>query len=249
MHWADAEGLQKIVDGLKNQEARMGSRFQLLAIVARQGAKKGRSLPADVSAKQGTAMSDYMVEETTGDGDGALFARRGDLSLADRRPRRDAGLCRLHLPSTCPSGPERMEMFTVHKTVGATILLVALLRLAYRLINPPPPYPSDMPRWERFLAVWSHRIVLLPADRAAADRADRGVGRAKDGWVDAASGACAAGAADRRRRNVRRGPRNPRLHHARAARRSTSRRRSTTSSAQARPMPPGRMPPFQPVED
>ncbi len=27
MHWADAEGLQKIVDGLKNQEARMGSDF------------------------------------------------------------------------------------------------------------------------------------------------------------------------------------------------------------------------------
>ncbi|MEA1073245.1 3-hydroxyacyl-CoA dehydrogenase NAD-binding domain-containing protein [Sphingomonas sp. LY160] len=27
MHWADSEGLQKIVDGLKNQEARMGSDF------------------------------------------------------------------------------------------------------------------------------------------------------------------------------------------------------------------------------
>ena len=34
MHWADSEGLQKIVDGLKNQEARMGSDFKLRQIAA-----------------------------------------------------------------------------------------------------------------------------------------------------------------------------------------------------------------------
>ena len=55
-------------------------------------------------------------------------------------------------------GPDRMEVFTWHKTIGATILLLALLRLAVRLLNPPPPYPSDFPKWERFFAVWNHRI-------------------------------------------------------------------------------------------
>jgi cytochrome b561 len=64
-----------------------------------------------------------------------------------------------------PRGPERMELFTWHKTVGATILVLALVRLAVRLMSPPPPYPSDFPRWERFLAVWNHRLfyVLLVA--------------------------------------------------------------------------------------
>ena len=49
--------------------------------------------------------------------------------------------------------PERMEMFAWHKTLGALILVLALVRLAVRLMNPPPPYPSDFPKWERFAAV------------------------------------------------------------------------------------------------
>jgi len=60
-----------------------------------------------------------------------------------------------------PKGPERTEMFAWHKTIGATILILALVRLAVRLLNPPPPYPTDFPRWERFLAVWNHRIFYF----------------------------------------------------------------------------------------
>jgi cytochrome b561 len=62
-------------------------------------------------------------------------------------------------------GPDRMEVFTWHKTIGATILVLALIRLAVRLMNPPPPYPANFPKWERFLAVWNHRLfyVLLIA--------------------------------------------------------------------------------------
>ena len=57
--------------------------------------------------------------------------------------------------------PERMELFAWHKTIGATILVLALIRLAVRLMNPPPPYPSDFPKWERFLAVWNHRLFYI----------------------------------------------------------------------------------------
>ena len=60
-----------------------------------------------------------------------------------------------------PPGPERMEFFTWHKTVGATILLLTLIRLGVRLINPPPPYPEELPRWERQLAVWNHRLFYF----------------------------------------------------------------------------------------
>ena len=80
-------------------------------------------------------------------------------------------------------GPERTELFTWHKTVGATILILALLRLAVRLLNPPPPYPAEFPKWERFFAVWNHRIfyfliIALPLTGLAATS-----GRAEGGWV------------------------------------------------------------------
>lgn len=58
-------------------------------------------------------------------------------------------------------GPQRGELFTWHKTVGATILLLAIARLTYRLMNPPPPFPPELPRWERVVAVWNHRLLYL----------------------------------------------------------------------------------------
>lgn len=60
-----------------------------------------------------------------------------------------------------PKGPERMDVFSWHKTIGVLILLLALARLAVRLVDPPPPYPQDFPRWERALAVWSHRLLYV----------------------------------------------------------------------------------------
>ena len=80
-------------------------------------------------------------------------------------------------------GPARSEVFAWHKTLGATILVLALIRLAVRLLNPPPPYPTDFPKWERFLAVWNHRLfyillIALPLTGLAAVS-----GRAEDGTV------------------------------------------------------------------
>lgn len=79
--------------------------------------------------------------------------------------------------------PERMEMLAWHKTLGVLILLLALVRLAVRLMNPPPPYPSDFPKLQRFFAVWSHRtfylmLLVLPLTGLAAVS-----GRAEDGTV------------------------------------------------------------------
>jgi cytochrome b561 len=79
--------------------------------------------------------------------------------------------------------PERMELFAWHKTLGAVILILALIRLAVRLMNPPPPYPANFPKWERFVAVWNHRLfyvllVALPLTGLLAVS-----GRAEGGWV------------------------------------------------------------------
>lgn len=64
-------------------------------------------------------------------------------------------------------GPARSDVFAWHKTLGALILIVALIRLGYRLANPPPPFPTELPRWRRLAAVWNHRafyflLIALP---------------------------------------------------------------------------------------
>ena len=58
-------------------------------------------------------------------------------------------------------GPEKADLFTWHRTIGALILLVVLARLTYRLFNPPPPYPPELPRWERIAGTWNHRLFYL----------------------------------------------------------------------------------------
>lgn len=64
-------------------------------------------------------------------------------------------------------GPAQVQVFAWHKTIGALILVVALIRLGYRLANPPPPFPPELPRWRRIAAVWNHRafyflLIALP---------------------------------------------------------------------------------------
>lgn len=58
-------------------------------------------------------------------------------------------------------GPARGEWFTWHKTLGAVILVLSLIRLAWRLSHKPPPYPESMPQWERVLGTWNHRIFYF----------------------------------------------------------------------------------------
>jgi cytochrome b561 len=60
-----------------------------------------------------------------------------------------------------PRGPEQHALFTWHKTLGALILLLTLARLGYRLKNPPPPFPPELPHWRRIVAVWNHRLFYL----------------------------------------------------------------------------------------
>jgi cytochrome b561 len=58
-------------------------------------------------------------------------------------------------------GAERANLFTWHRTIGALILIIVIARLTYRLMNPPPPYPPELPRWERVAGTWNHRLFYL----------------------------------------------------------------------------------------
>lgn len=46
--------------------------------------------------------------------------------------------------------------YQLHKSIGLTVLALSLVRLGWRLANPPPPMPEHMPGWERFVALATH---------------------------------------------------------------------------------------------
>jgi len=133
-------------------------------------------------------MADYMVEETSG----RQAIRYANLVVAIHWISAALILTQIYLGfafGNFPKGsPERTELFTWHKTVGVAILLLALTRLAVRLIDAPPPYPADFPKWERRVAVWSHRLfyffmIALPVTGLAAVSK-----RAVNGWTELVGG-------------------------------------------------------------
>ncbi|MEI4260253.1 cytochrome b [Roseovarius sp. D0-M9] len=68
------------------------------------------------------------------------------------------------------SGLERTlqnALFIYHKNLGVLLLLLVVLRIGYRLWNPPPPLPTDLPRWQARAAGFSHLglyvlMVVMP---------------------------------------------------------------------------------------
>lgn len=60
-----------------------------------------------------------------------------------------------------PKGPERGEMFALHKAIGITVLLLTLLRLAWRLSHHPPALPAEHPAWRARLAHGTHHLFYL----------------------------------------------------------------------------------------
>jgi cytochrome b561 len=58
-----------------------------------------------------------------------------------------------------PLGMEKITWIVRHKAVGMTILLLACLRLGWRLFNPAPPLPAHMRPYERWAAHGSHFLL------------------------------------------------------------------------------------------
>lgn len=58
-----------------------------------------------------------------------------------------------------PLSPTKIKLFFWHKSLGITLLLLAVIRLAWRLYNPAPAYPAHLPGWQRYLAGASHAFL------------------------------------------------------------------------------------------
>lgn len=63
--------------------------------------------------------------------------------------------------TTLKLSPTKFELFALHKSLGITVLALALLRLLWRLANPTPSLPGQMSRTERWLAHASHGTLYL----------------------------------------------------------------------------------------
>jgi len=64
----------------------------------------------------------------------------------------------LDLPS---SDPDKFTLIQFHKSTGLTILMLSLARLGWRLVNPVPPLPGEMPAWERSAARATHFLFYI----------------------------------------------------------------------------------------
>ena len=91
-----------------------------------------------------------------------------------------------------PQGP-RAWWFNFHKSIGLTLLVLIVIRLAWRLAHRPPALPSSLPRWQQLSAPILHRLLyvvmlLLPISgyisSAYSGRPVLYFGMALPSWVD-----------------------------------------------------------------
>jgi len=47
-------------------------------------------------------------------------------------------------------------MYHLHRSIGAVVLVLTIVRLIYRLGHPAPPLPADMPAWQQATALATH---------------------------------------------------------------------------------------------
>jgi cytochrome b561 len=60
-----------------------------------------------------------------------------------------------------PIGVKKIAMFARHKSVGLTILVLAVIRLAWRWANPTPALPGTLKPYERGLAGFTHVALYV----------------------------------------------------------------------------------------
>ena len=60
-----------------------------------------------------------------------------------------------------PLGARKLALLAEHKSFGMTVLVLAVIRLAWRLKNPPPPLPTDTHHVERLLARVAHASIYV----------------------------------------------------------------------------------------
>ena len=59
------------------------------------------------------------------------------------------------------SDPSLFGLVQLHKSIGLTVLVLSVARVAWRLVNPVPPLPAGMAPWLKFLARATHFLLYF----------------------------------------------------------------------------------------
>jgi cytochrome b561 len=60
-----------------------------------------------------------------------------------------------------PLSPVKLELYSYHKWIGITILLLVAIRLSWRLTHTPPPLPNSVAAWQRRASAIVHGLLYL----------------------------------------------------------------------------------------
>ncbi len=58
-------------------------------------------------------------------------------------------------------GPAQQFLYNLHKSIGATLIPLVVIRLLYRITHPAPPLPSDIPAIQQFAAHATHWALYV----------------------------------------------------------------------------------------
>jgi cytochrome b561 len=58
-------------------------------------------------------------------------------------------------------GPAQQFLYNLHKSIGASLIPIVLIRLINRPTNPPPPLPDDIPAIQQFAAHATHWALYV----------------------------------------------------------------------------------------
>ena len=56
-------------------------------------------------------------------------------------------------------GAQQERLYDLHKSIGALLIPVVIVRLIYRVMNPPLPLPADIPAIQQFAAHATHWVL------------------------------------------------------------------------------------------
>lgn len=72
------------------------------------------------------------------------------------------GLAMVGLAMTdLPNGPQKIQIYALHKSFGLTVLGLTVIRLMWRLFSPTPEAAENTPAWQAFVAKLTHGFLYV----------------------------------------------------------------------------------------
>jgi cytochrome b561 len=60
-----------------------------------------------------------------------------------------------------PLSPDKLKLYSYHKWIGITVLLLVAVRLGWRLTHTPPPLPDAVAAWQRHASALVHGLLYV----------------------------------------------------------------------------------------